>query len=223
MSPASRPASRRTPSASSTTESDARQLRDQARLPDADAEEPRTTAYSSPVNTGAMYIGFHSSSRPRAEQRLVARVVDPRAFVVPDDADRRSPGRIGGGKDSAQGERRERDEQQPPGKRAGVEGPVSDHGVALRRIQTSKPSGPRRRHVVRRAASRESDGVVMKNVAESSTSGAQSRCCSATTAGGCVEVGEQALDAVARPPSLKPTITGRLQKNRDALARSAST
>ena len=54
------------------------------------------------MNTGAMKTGFHSSVRHCAEQRLVAGVVDPRPFVVPDDADGRAPGRIGSGEEAAQ-------------------------------------------------------------------------------------------------------------------------
>ena len=40
--------------------------------------------------------------RPRAPERPVARVVDPRALVVPHDADRRAPRRVGGRIDAAQ-------------------------------------------------------------------------------------------------------------------------
>ena len=62
---------------------------------------------------------------PRAPQRAVARVVHPRAFVVPDDPDGRVRGRIGSGPGAA----KERAHQQRRDKGADVAppGPVT-HG-----------------------------------------------------------------------------------------------
>jgi len=58
----------------------------------------------------------------------------------------------------------------------------------------------------------------MKKCAESSTSGYQSRCCSATIAGlARVRSFNSPLMPYPGLPSLNPTITGRLQKKREAL------
>ena len=104
---------------------DARDLGDQTRLANADAEQLERED-SRPVNTGAMKSGFHSSMSPRAEQRLVARVVHPRALVVPHHADARPPGRISGREDAAQrGREHDHEHERPrdaPGQ-AGLPGP----------------------------------------------------------------------------------------------------
>ena len=67
-----------------------------------------------------MYIGFQSSSLQRAEEHLVARVVNPRALVVPDDADRCRPRRIGVGKYAAEKRGEHDDERERAANRPGV-------------------------------------------------------------------------------------------------------
>ena len=111
-------------------------------------ERRRTRA---PVNTGAMYSGFHSSCDQRPEQRLVARVVDPRALVVPDDADGGRPRRIGGGEDHAAAPQRR--SQRSPGTPTDVRRRVArvdrlGHDAPVLRARRRRPPD-RRSDVVR--------------------------------------------------------------------------
>ena len=189
---------RRTPSASSTTEATpvSSETSRACRTP---TPNSANDTYSSPVKTGAMYIGFQASCVHASEQRPVARVVHPRAFVVPDDADRRIPWRIGGGKRQAQGERRERDEQQrTPAKRRTPRG-----GERSRCDPPSQPDveavGAGRLHVVgaqpareRRRAHEERRRVVDVGRPVASLQRDHGRTST-------LEIGEQALGAVAGP------------------------
>ena len=63
----------------------------------------------------------------------------------------------------------------------------------------------------------------MKKCAESSTSGASPSAAARRRPAVALEIVEQAADAIPGSPSLKPAITGRLQKKREALTRPALT
>ena len=183
---------------------DAGQHRHAARLPQPDAEGAEGGVLEAREH-GRDVERVPVVGHPRAEQGPVARVVRPRAFVVPHHADGGAPRRVGGRitprARARPGARRRAAPRRTDGRgrRSGAvarlapcasrvrsEGrfPVVCHGHDVRRQITKLPELGRGL-VARAAASRRGAAAPMKNVHESGPSGSQSWRCSTTSDGRC--------------------------------------
>ena len=112
MRPARPPARRATPSASSSTDSQP-STSGTSRACRTPTPNASNATYSSAVNTGAMYIGFHASAVHAPKSALLRALWTQAPFVVPDDADGGFHGGSAAGKTARRTAASAQDREQP--------------------------------------------------------------------------------------------------------------